>query len=1025
LNPNLSDFQNIPFPTLDAPIIAAFSRAGAFRVFLGNNTLLSSLDAGANWQMEALAIEGAVLGVIVKEADFFLRTKKGIWSGQLFMPSNLTKIYNEDEGISATAKSFASLPSGYWINTASNQTIFKATGNPNWQVRSQGLGTKVVTIQGVCSRLYCSTELIDAGGVGFPSAFYVSNKEDGAWEAIGDSSNFDEFRYLGFKYLGKANGYDFAYMAPNIGRSSDCGTTWDTLNNLLVGAAIKGMSTSGTRLFFFSPHDFNVFFTDDNGGSWNTLTAPITSGIQNVFVSGDTILVFETGGFFLYRTINFGQNWETVPLNSLPDTYRCTYWQKGNKIISSRVKYYTNGKYTIASLHVSVDNGTTWQQTFTTTHNYAGAGTSYTKSTTTFPFYEDGLIFMHAQFGLQVSSDEGVHWTRITDIPFHNRLSFNYPVNDTLAEGALTYHVNDGYLYAATEAQGIWRTPFSLIRDQALVHGGQYGFLRGRLYRDLNYNCNYEQQNGDLPLSQKPVLVQPGNILVNTNSEGYFDLALSPGTYQISTALPPYHDMNCGIPYPLTAVVTPGNTTETELPFLPTPGISDACVLFTTPIPARPGFPVTYKLQVSNVGNDTINDAIATLTFNAQWLEAQSISPFGQFLGNQAVISLPSLLPGQVILLKLNFVVSPTTPIGTVLSFTSECPVLDDVKPSNNIARATQTVTGSFDPNDKMAQTVQPEPPGQARTLDYLIRFQNTGTDTAFTVVVTDSLDHRFDLLTIRTVEASHTFDFSWAGNGLAKWTFRNILLPDSTTNEPKSHGYIRFQIQTRPDVLPGSPLLNDADIFFDFNSPVRTNEFASENPKWTVVNTAEVNICTGEVWNGSIWEENAIVSDTSGNAWSDTILLTQVLVSPSWDIQMDTTIDKWGTLFGTTMLSDTVFLFQHQTAEGCDSIIHWEVTVLTSALNDLSKLPFKLEIFPNPTAQEAWLMAKGLDFGKSCIATIRLLDATGTLRHQWLRQEITSWEKINLNTAEIPSGIYFVEILLSDSKSILKLIKT
>ncbi len=631
---------------------------------------------------------------------------------------------------------------------------------------------------------------------------------------------------------------------------------------------------------------------------------------------------------------------------------------------------------------------------------------------------------MHAQYGLQVTSDEGLHWTRVTNLLFFNRLPLNGNPNDTLAEGAKTYLVNDGYLYAATEAQGIWRTPFSLIRDQALVNGGKYGFLKGLLYRDLNYTCNYEQQSGDLPLGQKTVTVHPGNILVNTNSEGYFDLALSPGVYNVTTLLPPYHYIDCGIPYPLTAVVTAGNTTNTELAFLPTPDILDACILFTTPVPTRPGFQVAYTLQVSNVGNGVISNAIASLTFDAQWLEAQSISPIGQFVGNQAIIPLPPLVPGQVIILTLNFVANPSTPIGTILNFVAECPIFDDVKPSNNSARGMLTVTGSFDPNDKMALPVQPEPPGQARTLDYLIRFQNTGTDTAFTIVVTDTLDYRLDPMTIRTMEASHGFDFSWSGNGLAMWTFRNILLPDSTTNEQRSHGYVRFQIETRPDVLPGFPILNDADIFFDFNSPVRTNEFVSENPKWTVVNTTEINLCAGDIWNGNTWEGSAMLNDTSGNAWSDTILLTQVLVSPTWVIQMDTTINKSEVLFGSTILNDTVIIFHYQTIEGCDSTIVWNVAVLTSITEDLLGQQDKFELFPNPTSHEAWLIAKEFRVGRKHASTIRLLDAIGHLRQEWTMQEILFQEKMCLNTADLPFGVYFVEIQLPESKIVQKLIK-
>ncbi len=331
LNPNFSDFQSIPFPSLNAPIVSAFSRAGTFRIFLRNNTVVSSFDAGSNWQTESLAVEDSVLTVTVKNTDFFLKTNKGIWRGQLSMPTNLSKIYNGEEARSPTAKTFASLPSGYWINTISNQSIFKAPGSFDWEVRSQGLATDALSLQGVCGRLYCSTGIKRIQGIDSPDGFFVSNREDGAWQAIVDQSQLAKFAYLGFNYLGKANGFDFSYIPPFIARSADCGSTWDTLTNLVVGAAVKGMVTSGTRLFFYSPFDFNAFFTDDNGVSWNTLPIPNFATVQNIFANGDTILAFESGGSKLHRTINLGQSWETIQLNSLPGAFKNAYWQKAPK----------------------------------------------------------------------------------------------------------------------------------------------------------------------------------------------------------------------------------------------------------------------------------------------------------------------------------------------------------------------------------------------------------------------------------------------------------------------------------------------------------------------------------------------------------------------------------------------------------------------------------------------------------------------------------------------------------------------
>ncbi|SFG01196.1 DUF7619 domain-containing protein [Pontibacter chinhatensis] len=138
-------------------------------------------------------------------------------------------------------------------------------------------------------------------------------------------------------------------------------------------------------------------------------------------------------------------------------------------------------------------------------------------------------------------------------------------------------------------------------------------------------------------------------------------------------------------------------------------------------------------------------------------------------------------------------------------------------------------ITDSFDPNDKLVTPVGRTEENYTPTntaLKYKIRFQNTGTDVAYRVVVVDTLSEHLDLSTLQLGAASHTHRFEVSGKGrpVLTWTFDNIMLPDSTADEPGSHGYIQFSIKPKADLPEKTAVENFANIFFDFNSPVRTN---------------------------------------------------------------------------------------------------------------------------------------------------------------------------------------------------------
>jgi len=138
-----------------------------------------------------------------------------------------------------------------------------------------------------------------------------------------------------------------------------------------------------------------------------------------------------------------------------------------------------------------------------------------------------------------------------------------------------------------------------------------------------------------------------------------------------------------------------------------------------------------------------------------------------------------------------------------------------------------QENVGSYDPNDKQAFPVgygASHYITDSTDLEYMIRFQNTGTDTAFTVVIRDTISPHLNIETLRPGVSSHDYRYDIEESNIAVFHFENIMLPDSNVNEVASHGFIKFNIEQNRDNPIGTHIMNDAAIYFDFNEPIITN---------------------------------------------------------------------------------------------------------------------------------------------------------------------------------------------------------
>ena len=262
-------------------------------------------------------------------------------------------------------------------------------------------------------------------------------------------------------------------------------------------------------------------------------------------------------------------------------------------------------------------------------------------------------------------------------------------------------------------------------------------------------------------------------------------------------------------------VVSNGTHNDLEITFLP-----------TFP-PARPGLNASYALLYKNRGTTTLSGNVAVNFDNNKMNFVSASENVTTQSSGQLLWNYNNLQPfeNRTIHVTFNLLPPPVNNIGDTISYLAVItPSDNDETAFDNIFILPQTVNGSFDPNDK--QCIEGSNLDISKIGDYLhyqIRFQNEGTDTAFNIVIADTLSDNLDWNTFEYIGSSHTADVKLSNNKL-EFFYSNINLPYKAIDEPGSNGWVAFKIKPKPSVVIGDSLNNSAAIYFDFNLPVVTN---------------------------------------------------------------------------------------------------------------------------------------------------------------------------------------------------------
>ncbi len=573
-------------------------------------------------------------------------------------------------------------------------------------------------------------------------------------------------------------GYNVVYQFTGNG-----GGILDTLVDGFGGQSADDFSVQGDFLVFSQYN--KIFLINRFTGAIQTITSfPSSSGASNnhfLRIIGNRWIYADNDGS-VFVSENQGASWVEKFTQFLPGNN----WYNDLFFLNDRL-YFTTRNH----IAISADHGDTW-----------------TTTTAGLPLDSDGdisllydmtasgnLLFATTYWrGTYVSTDFGMTWQPYNlGLPRHRGFSIN-------AAG--------GKLFMGTLNASVWERDIQVETLDGLVY--------------LDTNNNGIKDAGEQPLANVILSAEPNGFYSMSGNDGKF-IALATNNDSIKAIPPsPYANIN-----PSAYNVGQVQNGNYHFGVYYTPNINDLRISLTLSQPLVPGFQRELFITCSNIGTTTLTPEVLVRIPQPLLVGLGVPSPTST-VGDSIWWQLGPLAPQQTFTISVGVQTPVDVESGEIFTFEGTIfPIIGDEVPNDNNADLREMVVGSFDPNDKSVSPNHFFTPDQfelGERLVYTIRFQNTGNYPATFVRIIDTLQQSLDPGSIQVLAHSHPMTWSLGRDNVLQFLFDNIQLPDSTSDEPNSHGFVKFSVRPKADLPLGNAISNRAFIYFDYNTPIETN---------------------------------------------------------------------------------------------------------------------------------------------------------------------------------------------------------
>ncbi|MEZ4740542.1 MAG: VCBS repeat-containing protein, partial [Flavobacteriales bacterium] len=357
-------------------------------------------------------------------------------------------------------------------------------------------------------------------------------------------------------------------------------------------------------------------------------------------------------------------------------------------------------------------------------------------------------------------------------------------------------------------------------------HVGSLYRIDGTVFMDADQNGSFD--GADVPFPYAPVSITPMLSTVMSGAAGTYTAFVDTGTFALESVLSaPLWTLTTS-PAVRSVQITTLEPQVAGVDFGWAPAIDTSIVLPGFTLGTGPcGSTVHSWLSYRNLGT-RIEQGTITLELDPVFSFVSSIPPPSTIVGNTLTWEFDSLNWFAIGQIPMEIQLPPSA---TDWTSTTTVATVDSLGASTGVFTLPQSgfIGCAYDPNDKQ---VEPQGYGihgavaiDTEWLTYTIRFQNTGTGTAYNVSIIDQLDGDLDRSSLEILGTSHPItSMQIDAAGKAIFRFNNIMLPDSNVSRSASQGYLRYRIRPAEGAADGTQITNAASILFDLNPAIVTN---------------------------------------------------------------------------------------------------------------------------------------------------------------------------------------------------------